>query len=232
LTTRSLQTELRTRILLQLRSAYKHNMEEGLCSPNAWFILDQSVAQALDFCYQGLFDLEFLENFTEFGPLIGCGLSMPCIRNCTSLSVFDTVMTNYDAFLNFIDCHTDLLDTLKVLGESESYQMNVQIDGIQIELKKGIEHASELIDNEIRASFKEIMEPVNHRRSVYYILVQQSNFINEMLAEGEVDEKQAKFLLKELDQKIAKMKTSSLKIRQLTSIELLSGATDLITIFG
>ena len=53
-----------------------------------------------------------------------------------------------------------------------------------------------------------------------------------MLAEGEVDEKQAKFLLKELDCKISAMKTSSLKIKVLTSLELLSGAKDLISIFG
>ena len=45
-------------------------MEEGLCMPGAWFILDKSVAEALDYCYIGMFHLESLKKFMDLGPLV------------------------------------------------------------------------------------------------------------------------------------------------------------------
>lgn len=75
--------------------------------------------------------------------------------------------------------------------------------------------AHEIIINEIKASFPEIIKPVNHRRAVYYVLVQQTNFVNKMLSRGEVEEKQAKFVLSELDDKISALKTSEIQIVKL-----------------
>jgi hypothetical protein len=51
--------------------------------------------------------------------------------------------------------------------------MSVQIDNIAGDVEKAIVDAQELIETTIKSSFREIINPVNHRRSVYYILVQQ-----------------------------------------------------------
>ena len=49
-------------------------------------------------------------------------------------------MTNYDAVLNFIDCHHDVLETLKGVGGSDAKAgMNVQVDAIKREVKHAIE---------------------------------------------------------------------------------------------
>jgi hypothetical protein len=105
---------------MQLRASYKNHMEEGLCMPGAWFMLDKSVAQALDYCYIGMFHLESLEKFMDLGTLVKTGLSMSCTRNCTASLSFDSVMNSYDAILNFIDCHTVVLFTLRVMANSDS----------------------------------------------------------------------------------------------------------------
>jgi hypothetical protein len=43
-------------MLMEIRAHYKHHMEEGLCSPAAWFILDNSIATALDLTWDGMYD--------------------------------------------------------------------------------------------------------------------------------------------------------------------------------
>jgi hypothetical protein len=64
-----------------------------------------------------------------------------------------------------------------------------ELEGIKFEVQKHVRMAHEVIINEIKASFPEIIKPVNHRRAVYYVLVQQTNFVNKMLAKGEVEAK-------------------------------------------
>lgn len=49
--------------------------------------------------------------------------------------------------------------------------------------------------------------------------MQQTNFVNKMMSKGEVDAKQAKFVLDELDEKIASLKTSDIKIEKLQIID-------------
>lgn len=89
-----------------------------------------------------------------------------------------------------------------------------------------------MIDDEIKSSFREIIKPVNQRRAVYYILVQQTNYINKMLSRGEVEDKQAGFLLKELESKIASLKTTSIKVEPLKISDCVYESQDLREIFG
>lgn len=50
---------------------------------------------------------------------------MTCTRNCTSRMVTNQVIISYDAILNFIDCHREVLMNLqfsmeKFLGQAEN----------------------------------------------------------------------------------------------------------------
>lgn len=97
---------------MELRAAYKHHMEEGLCSPSAWFILDNSIATALDYTYEGLYDWDYVEKISSPSVVMKCALDS-CLHSVTTKALFGQVTTGYDCIINFIDCSNEVLESLQ-----------------------------------------------------------------------------------------------------------------------
>lgn len=92
--------------------------------------------------------------------------------------------------------------------------------------------ANEIIRHEVRESFREIIKPLNHRHAIYFILMQTAAFVRKKEKEGEVESKQASFLLKEIDEKIAKLKTEPIKIETIKVSQSIQKCFELREIFG
>ena len=82
-------------------------------------------------------------------------------------------MTGYDCIINYIDCSNEVIESLQFAeGQDQNLSKVAQeLEGIKFELQSHVRLAHEVIINEIKASFPEIIKPVNHRRAVYYVLV-------------------------------------------------------------
>ena len=97
---------------MEMRAAYKHHMEEGLCSPSAWFILDNSIATALDFTWDGLYDWEYIHEVNEASWFTKCMMDS-CFHGVGAKQLFNQIMTGYDCIINFIDCSNEVLESLQ-----------------------------------------------------------------------------------------------------------------------
>ena len=111
----SLKSEIRHKILNELRAAYHHHMEEGLLKPQAWFHLDQSVAFAIDYSYMRFRDLEYLKDIFEPNMLQKCLMKGACLKCCTVGMMFERHMIGYDAIINFIDCRHEVYGRLSTV---------------------------------------------------------------------------------------------------------------------
>ena len=96
---------------MEMRAAYKHHMEEGLCSPAAWFILDNSVATALDLTWHGLYDWEYIHEVNEPAWYMKCAMDS-CFHNAGAKQLFHQIMTGYDCIINYIDCSNEVIESL------------------------------------------------------------------------------------------------------------------------
>lgn len=76
-------------------------------------------------------------------------------------------MTGYDCIINFIDCSNEVLESLQ-FEEDQNKQdkddlskVTEQMATIKFEMETHVRLAHEVIINEIKASFPEIIKPVN-----------------------------------------------------------------------
>jgi len=63
-----------------LRSAYHESFEMGRMQGATWFILDTSVAHAIDHLAEGFKDWEYLESARQLGYCNSCFIKIPCVK--------------------------------------------------------------------------------------------------------------------------------------------------------
>lgn len=76
------------------------------------------------------------------------------------------------------------------------------------------------------------MKPMAHHRAVYQILIQQKEYVNKQLREGQVEQKAADFVMNEIDGKIMKLKTVSVEVEEVSVKERIEKNFTLLSIFG
>lgn len=70
------------------------------------------------------------------------------------------------------------------------------------ESMKQIESAELYMHTHIEEMFPEICKAIQHRRAQYYLLVHEYHFIEKMLKNGQIEEKEAQEMINEINSKI------------------------------
>lgn len=150
-------------------------MEEGELGPDAWFYLDQSTAIALDNTEVGLNDEEHLKRLFEPSAFTRQLFKCHCLKYCLYRMRYNRVVIGYDCLLNFIECHKHVLKSQgKVtmqMCESKDELIKENLIDIKQEIMTKINKVDDIIKNEVRDSYREIMKPLHHKHAVYYSLV-------------------------------------------------------------
>lgn len=91
-----------------LRSAYHESFEIGKMQGHTWFILDESVAHAIDHLAEGFKDWEYLKSHREMNCLFKCFEKIRCFNYCIKALRRKHVLVDNDCYRNFIDCHHEV----------------------------------------------------------------------------------------------------------------------------
>lgn len=73
---------------------------------------------------------------------------------------------------------------------------------------------------------------MTHRQAMFYVLTQQRLFVHSSLQHGRVEQKQADFVLKEIEQKLKTLKTNNVVIEELSIPDRVRNCETLVSIFG
>jgi hypothetical protein len=107
-----------------LRSAYHESFEIGKMQGNTWFILDESVAHAIDHLAEGFKDWEYLRHHRELNCFYKCALKIPLIKSCAKALRRKHVLIDNDCYRNFIDCHHEVSAQLSEFQKQPDIQDN------------------------------------------------------------------------------------------------------------
>jgi len=95
-----------------------------------------------------------------------------------------------------------------------------------------MEESKILIKSEITDNFSEIIKPITHRQALFFVLTQQKHYVQSQLHHGGVEQKQADFVLTEIENKLKSLRTKEIVIEELSIGERIRNCTTLVEIFG
>ena len=67
-------SEIRARYLLEVKAAYMEHYEEGLVSPEALIILNNSINEGMDRTHNSLYDWVWLHTLVQYGCMFKLGI--------------------------------------------------------------------------------------------------------------------------------------------------------------
>lgn len=125
--------------------------------------------------------------------------------------IFHTLNFKYDTIVNFIDGHDHAISLLH-----ETCANSAMIEKIKEESRIQTKKAETYMDQNITQGFAEVSKAIQNRRASFYILSKQYKYVEEMMAKGEIEDKEGGTLLHEIDKKIIRLQrlTAELQINE------------------
>jgi len=121
--------------------------------------------------------------------------------------LFDHFSLSYDIIVNFIEGHDQATKMIQQVIQNKNF-----VNKILLESQKNIQGAEKYMHSNIEDTFPEICKAIQHRRAEYYLLVHEYHYIDKMLKNGQIEDKEAVQLKAEIDQKIYFLQMNSPEI--------------------
>ena len=99
------------------------------------------------------------------------------------------------------------------------------------EIKGQIREAKKVLNGPFKQEYSDIVRAVNQKRAEYYVLVQLIKHYEKLNSNGQIEDKHADMIIKELHKKKAILLRTIPEIKQLDIVQLLE-SSELADIFG
>ena len=153
--------------------------------------------------------------------------SLPLMGRLFNQAFFEHQSLIYDITVNFVDAHAEATRMIQVVIENKEFTERI-LKEAQVNSQKADEHMHKHLED----LFPEICKEIQSRRAQYYLLVHEYHYIDKMLKNGQIEDKEAGALKNEIDSKIFYMTIHNPDIELAVPIKRLIYTSDLSDIFS
>jgi hypothetical protein len=205
-----LYQEAKHRYLTTLKGIYWDFFSNGQCSSRSTLLLIESADRGIDHSEDELKDFHFIRSYFKGSWYLNC---MMKLKNWCFLKVFvknylyNNISFVYDVTVNYVEAHEECMELIHQIVHNEEI-----LDKLKQEIRKELKHAENKLYNELEENFPEVIKAVQHKRGGYYLINKLRTFVNEMIEQGQIDFKEAKFFINKLDKQEKDLALNKLKI--------------------
>jgi hypothetical protein len=192
--------ELRHKYLVILKSCYWHFFEDGQCMSDSVEILIESADRCMDDESHELCDFDFISGFLSsawYLDVLARLINVPLLGRLAHSALFEHHFQSYDILISFIEAHDETKRLMMNVMEGNRF-----IDEILHESHEQVRHAEKYMHKHIEYDFPEVCKALQHRRAMYYLLVHEYHFLEDMHKHGQIEERDAETLRVTLEAKI------------------------------
>lgn len=145
-------------------------------------------------------DWEFIQSYLISNKVLKClgrFTDVPLVGRFFTHYLFGHLSLSYDITVNFVEAHEHTARTIASITQS-----NECLELVLREAQAQVELAEQFMASVIEQPFPEISQAIQHRRAERFLLVNESSDIDRMLKQGEIEEKDAGVLKREIDERI------------------------------
>ena len=163
-------------------------------------VLMEQADRAMDHEETPMEDWNFILSYIMseyFVKIITVLSQLPCVGSLFKAYLFEHFTLSYDIMVNFIEGHDQATKMILMVIENKDF-----VGKILLESQKNVLGAETYMHRHIEDTFPEICKAIQHRRAQYYLLVHEYHYVDKMLKNGQIEDKEAGQLKREIDQKI------------------------------
>ncbi|CAI2372249.1 unnamed protein product [Moneuplotes crassus] len=205
-----LYQEAKHRYLTTLKGIYWDFFEDGQCSSRTCLVLIESADRGLDHSEEELRDFHFIKTYFNSSWWIQALLklkNMCLIRHLVKNLLYSNMSFIYDVTVNYIEAHEECMELITKIVENEEI-----LEKLNAEVRKELRYAEDLLNDDLEENFPEVIKAVQNKRGGFYLINKMKGFVNEMIENGQIDFKEAKYFLHELNKTNRNLELNKLKI--------------------
>jgi hypothetical protein len=206
-----LYQEAKHRYLTTLKGIYWDFFEGGKCSARACLLLIESAARGLDHAEDDLKDFSFIKKYFNNSWYMKLILKLKkvfIINHFVKNYLYNNISFIYDVTVNYVEGHEECLNMIREIVQNEDI-----LDRLSKEVHKEHRHAVNMLHNDLEEHFPEVIKAVQQKRGGFFLVGKMREFVNELIEHGQIDFKEAKFFLSELDKSNRSLELNRLKIK-------------------
>lgn len=112
--------------------------------------------------------------------------NVTCLKSIAHSYLFDHFSSVYDILICFIEAHDETKNLMQNCLEHSKY-----VEKILKETQIQVEKAQAYLHKNIEEDFPEICKAIQHRRAMYYLLVHEYHFVENMKKNGQIEDRDA-----------------------------------------
>ncbi|CAI2372737.1 unnamed protein product [Moneuplotes crassus] len=205
-----LYQEAKHRYLTTLKGIYWDYFEEGQCSARTCLLLIESADRGIDHSEDTLKDFSFIKGYFNNSWWMRFIIKFKkvwLINHFVKNHLYNNISFIYDVTVNYVEGHEDCLNMIREIVHNEDI-----LDKLSEEIHREHKHAVNMLHNDLEENFPEVIKAVQHKRGGFFLINKMREFVNEMIEHGQIDFKEAKLFLHELDKSNRSLELNRLKI--------------------